>query len=72
MMTDEYKEIDKLLGISIEPGDLIKLPNNDVVSITRVDPTANGYALFFLDIFEDEELSYEIGDDQFVSLLQFD
>jgi hypothetical protein len=72
MMTDEYKEIDKLLGISIEPGDLIKLPNNDVVTITRIEPTKMGYELFFLDIFEDEELSYEIDDDQFVSLLQFD
>jgi hypothetical protein len=71
MMT-EYKEIDKLIGMTIEPGDMVKLPNGDIVTITRTDPTAEGYDLFFLDLFEDEELCYSLPDDEMVSLLQFD
>ncbi|CAB5221706.1 hypothetical protein UFOVP359_28 [uncultured Caudovirales phage] len=71
MMT-EYKEIDKLIGMTIEPGDMVKLPNNDIVTITRTEPTQDGYDLFFLDLFEDEELSYSLLDNQTVSLLQFD
>ena len=68
----EYKEIDKLIGMTIEPGDMVKLPNNDIVTITRTEPTQDGYDLFFLDLFEDEELSYSLLDNQTVSLLQFD
>jgi hypothetical protein len=71
MMT-EYKEIDKLIGMTIEPGDMVKLPSGDIVTITRTDPTAEGYDLFFLDLFEDEELCYSLPDDEMVSLLQFD
>lgn len=70
-MTD-YKEIDKLFGISIEAGDMIRLPNNDVVTVTRVEPVEDGYDIFFLDLFEDEELVYKLDDTQAVSLLQFD
>lgn len=70
-MTD-YKEIDKLFGISIEAGDMIRLPNNDVVTVTRVEPVEDGYDIFFLDLFEDEELVYTLEDTQAVSLLQFD
>jgi hypothetical protein len=72
LMITDYKEIDKLIGMTIEPGDMVKLPNGDIVTITRTDPTAEGYDLFFLDLFEDEELSYTLLDDQMVSLLQFD
>lgn len=71
MMT-EYKEVDKLFGLSIEPGDMIRLPNNDVVTVTRVEPVEDGYDIFFLDLFEDEELVYTLEDTQAVSLLQFD
>jgi hypothetical protein len=58
--------------MTIEPGDMVKLPNNDIVTITRTEPTQDGYDLFFLDLFEDEELSYSLLDNQTVSLLQFD
>lgn len=71
-MITEYKEIDKLYGLSIEPGDLVRLPNGEVVTITDTTPTPDGYELHFLDIFEDEELTYEIKDDQTVTLLEFD
>lgn len=71
MMT-EYKEIDQLLGLSIEPGDLIKLPNNDVITVTRTEPTKDGYDVFYLDLFEDEELVYSLPDNQKVTLLEFD
>ena len=71
-MIREYKEIDQLLGLSIEPGDLIKLPNGDVVTIVRTESTKDGYDLFFLDLFEDEELVYSLDDNQKVSLLEFD
>ncbi len=71
-MIREYKEIDQLLGMTIEPGDLIKLPNGDVVTIVRTEPTKEGYDLFFLDLFEDEELVYSLDDNQKVSLLEFD
>jgi hypothetical protein len=71
-MIREYKEIDQLLGMTIEPGDLIKLPNGDVVTIIRNEPTKEGYDLFFLDLFEDEELVYSLDDNQKVSLLEFD
>jgi len=71
MITD-YKEIDRLIGMTIEPGDMVKLPNNDIVTITRTEPTPDGYDLFFLDLFEDDELCYSLSDDETVSLLQFD
>ncbi len=71
MITD-YKEIDRLIGMTIEPGDMVKLPNNDIVTITRTEPTSDGYDLFFLDLFEDDELCYSLLDDETVSLLQFD
>jgi hypothetical protein len=71
MMTD-YKEIDRLFGLSIEAGDLIKLPNNEIVTVTRVDPVSDGYDIFYLDVFEDEELVYTLDDTDTVSLLQFD
>ena len=48
MITD-YKEIDRLIGMTIEPGDMVKLPNNDIVTITRTEPTPDGYDLFFLE-----------------------
>jgi hypothetical protein len=72
LMITDYKEIDKLIGMTIEPGDMVKLPNNDIVTITRTEPTPEGYDLFFLDLFEDEELCYSLPDDDCVSLLQFD
>jgi hypothetical protein len=72
LMITDYKEIDKLVGMTIEPGDMVKLPNNDIVTITRTEPTVDGYDLFFLDLFEDEELCYSLSDDECVSLLQFD
>jgi hypothetical protein len=72
LMITDYKEIDKLIGMCIEPGDIVKLPNNDIVTITRVEPTQDGYDLFFLDLFEDEELVYSLDDNQKVSLLEFD
>jgi hypothetical protein len=72
LMITDYKEIDKLIGMCIEPGDMVKLPNNDIVTITRVEPTQDGYDLFFLDLFEDDELFYSLSDDDSVSLLQFD
>ena len=72
LMITEYKEIDKLIGMNIEPGDIIKLPNNDIVTITRAEPTQEGYDLFFLDLFEDDELCYSLSDNDSVSLLQFD
>ena len=71
-MITEYKEIDTLVGMTIEPGDIVKLPDNHIVCITRTEPTVTGYDLFFLDLFEDEELCYSLSDDQCVSLLQFD
>jgi hypothetical protein len=72
LMITDYKEIDRLIGMTIEPGDMVKLPNNDIVTITRTEPTPDGYDLFFLDLFEDEELCYSLPDDDCVSLLQFD
>jgi hypothetical protein len=51
---------------------MVKLPNNDIVTITRVEPTQDGYDLFFLDLFEDDELCYSLSDNDSVSLLQFD
>lgn len=72
MMTEEYKEIDKLLGMSIEPGDLLKLPNNEIVRIIRSEETLSGYDLFFLDLFEDEEICYSLDDAEFVTLLELD
>ncbi len=71
-MITEYKEIDTLVGMTIEPGDIVKLPDNSIVCITRTEPTVTGYDLFFLDLFEDEELCYSLPDDECVSLLQFD
>jgi len=71
-MITEYKEIDKLVGMCIEPGDILKLPDNHIVCITRTEPTPEGYDLFFLDVFEDEELCYSLLDNECVSLLQFD
>ena len=71
-MITEYKEIDTLVGMTIEPGDIVKLPDNSIVCITRTEPTVTGYDLFFLDLFEDEELCYSLSDDECVSLLQFD
>jgi hypothetical protein len=72
LMITDYKEIDRLIGMTIEPGDMVKLPNNDIVTITRTEPTPDGYDLFFLDLFEDDELCYSLSDDETVSLLQFD
>jgi len=72
LMITDYKEIDKLIGMCIEPGDIVKLPNNDIVTIIRAEPTQDGYDLFFLDLFEDDELCYSLSDDDSVSLLQFD
>jgi hypothetical protein len=72
LMITDYKEIDRLIGMTIEPGDMVKLPNNDIVTITRTEPTPEGYDLFFLDLFEDDELCYSLSDDETVSLLQFD
>jgi len=71
-MITEYKEIDQLVGMTIEPGDMVKLPNGDIVNILRTEPTATGYDLFFLDLFEDEELVYSLDDNQKVTLLEFD
>lgn len=72
LVITDYKEIDKLIGMTIEPGDIVKLPNGDIVTITKTDPTPLGYDLFYLDLFEDEELCYSLPDDDCVSLLQFD
>ena len=71
-MITEYKEIDTLIGMCIESGDIVKLPDNSIVCITRTEPTVTGYDLFFLDLFEDEELCYSLSDDECVSLRQFD
>lgn len=71
MMTD-YKEIDRMFGLSVEAGDLLQLPNGEIVTITRTESTVDGYDLFYLDLFEDEELVYSLGDNELVTLLQFD
>lgn len=71
-MITEYKEVDRLFGLSIEPGDLIKLPNNEIVNVTRTEASPEGYDVFYLDLFEDEELCYTLSDNDMVSLLQFD
>jgi hypothetical protein len=71
-MITQYVVIDKLIGMTIEPGDIVKLPDNSIVSITRTEPTTNGYDLFFLDLFEDEELCYSLSDDEMVGLVQID
>jgi hypothetical protein len=51
---------------------MVKLPNGDIVNIIRTEPTATGYDLFFLDLFEDEELVYSLDDNEKVTLLEFD
>lgn len=71
-MQTDYKEIDRLYGLSIEAGDMIRLPNGDIVNVTRTESVEDGYDIFYLDLFEDEELVYTLDDTDTVSLLQFD
>lgn len=61
-----------MFGLSVEAGDLLQLPNGEIVTITRTESTVDGYDLFYLDLFEDEELVYSLGDNELVTLLQFD
>ena len=71
-MQTDYKEIDRLYGLSIESGDMVRLPNGDIVTVTRTESVEDGYDIFYLDLFEDEELVYTLDDTDTVSLLQFD
>lgn len=71
-MQTDYKEIDRLYGLSIEAGDMVRLPNGDIVTVTRTESVEDGYDIFYLDLFEDEELVYTLDDTDTVSLLQFD
>lgn len=65
---EDYEVIDRLLGFSLEPGDLIKYDDQTVV-VEAVDAVDGGYNVYFIDPYDDEENYIFIEDDEFVDLL---
>ena len=65
---EDYEVIDRLLGFSLEPGDLIKYDDQAVV-VETVDAVDGGYNIYFIDPYDDEENYIFIQDDEFVDLL---
>ena len=65
---EDYEVIDRLLGFSLEPGDLIKY-NDQAIVVEVVDAVDGGYKVWFIDPYDDEEDYIFIEDDEYVDLL---
>ena len=70
-MEMDYKYADALLGFQIEPGDMLKLPNNEVVQVFKVNEYPTFTEIIYLDDYMEEELSFNLPDDQRVQLFVY-
>ena len=70
-MEMDYKYADELLGFQIEPGDMLKLPNNEVVQVFKVNEYPTFTEIIYLDDYMEEELSFNLPDDQRVQLFVY-
>lgn len=67
-----YKSIDTLDTYQIEPGDLIKNHEGEVVQVFKVNHFDTYSEVIYLDDFFDEELSFTITDDTKTELFMFE
>lgn len=67
-----YRSIDTLATYQIEPGDLIKNHDGEVIQVFKVNHFNDYSEVVYLDDFFDEELSFTISDDTKTELFMFD
>ena len=67
-----YKVVDKMTGMSLEKGDIVKNPNGDLVVISEIADTDSGYRIYHLDLFEDDIEHFDISDNEYLEVLALD
>ena len=67
-----HKWIDTLDTYQIEPGDLIKNHEGEIIQVFKVNHFDTYSEVIYLDDFFDEEISFTIGDDARTELFMFD
>ena len=71
-MTMDYKYADELVGYQIEPGDIVKLPDGEVVQVFKVNEQDTYTEIIYLDDYLEEELSFHLPDNERVQLFVYD
>lgn len=66
-----YEVIDMVFGFTLQKGDMIANLEDDIITINRIEELPDGYQIFYLDLFEDEEISFEINDNDLVKVYSF-
>ena len=71
-MEMDYKYADELLGFQIEPGDMLKLPSDEIVQVFKVKEHDTYTEIIYLDDYMEDELSFDLPDNQRVQLFVYD
>lgn len=70
-----YEVVDVVFSFTLEPGDIVAAPQEDnelpIVSIKRIEDIENGYRIFYMDLYEDDEMSFDIGDSDLVKIYAY-
>ena len=68
----DYKYADELVGYQIEPGDIVKLPDGEVIQVFKVNEQDTYTEIIYLDDYLEEELSFNLPDNERVQLFVYD
>lgn len=71
-MEMDYKYADELLGFQIEPGDMLKLPSDEIVQVFKVNEHETYTEIIYLDDYMEDELSFDLPDNQRIQLFVYD
>lgn len=71
-MEMDYKYADELLGFQIEPGDMLKLPSDEIVQVFKVNEHETYTEIIYLDDYMEDELSFDLPDSQRIQLFVYD
>jgi hypothetical protein len=67
-----YEVIDMVFAFTLEPGDIVAAPEEDgelpIVSIKRIEDLEDGYRIFYMDLYEDDEMHFDINDSDLVKI----
>ena len=66
-----YEVVDMVFGFTLQKGDMIANLDDDIITIHRIEELPDGYRICYLDLFEDEEISFEINDNDLVKVYSF-
>ena len=66
-----YKLVDQLFGYQIEPGDALRIEDENIFHVHSIEYLERGYRISYLDEFEDETLDLIIDEDQKVDFYIF-